>query len=390
MAKNSRRRRRDSWGSITELEKGRRYRIRYWANEGEDGYRRRSVTVRGTRLDAERMRSELMLDHSKEAPCPTVGQAWERYALPYYERLVESGDYARGTLKSSLSRWNVHIAPRWKDVSCDSVTALAMQQWIDGLGYRTAKDCMKLLRRIFNLVTKYHQNIPNVMKEEYDMPSRQRVSERDKEPWTPEELLQMWKAVYGTWLEPTVLLRGYAGLRPGESLAITVSDIEASKYMGITVCKITVDDQILANAEGPVDRTKNAQSARVAFMAGDPADRLVEICKEVGDGYLTHDGFGNWVKQERVSDNLEKVVAKHGIAKHPFKNLRKTWETAIRWEMRLPPWLSEPLMGHRLPGVTAQYYDRPSIERMAETYAEGYMRYPFGDVRDQLGPKSEC
>ena len=389
MAKNSRRKRRDSWGSITELEKGRRYRIRYWANDDEGGYRRRSVTVKGTRLDAERRRSELMLDHSKDAPCPTVGEAWKRYALPQYEKIVSEGEYSQSTLDTYKSRWNVHIEPRWGNVQCDSVTALAMQQWFDRLDYRTAVDCNKVLRRIFRLVTKYHPEIPNIMLAGYDMPSKQRVAEQDKEAWTPEELLQIWRAVYGTWLEPTVLLRGYAGLRPGESLAIKGSDIGSISHMGVTVCTIRVDDQVLAHGYGLTERTKNEQSNRVAFMAGAPAERLLDIRAEVGDGYLTHDGTGSWVKQQRVYRNLDKVIAKNDIVRHPHKNMRKTWETAVRWEMKLPPWLSEPLMGHKLPGVTGHYYDKPSMEKMAEVYAEGYLRYPFGELRDQLGPKQD-
>ena len=149
--------------------------------------------------------------------------------------------------------------------------------------------------------------------------------------------------------------------------------------MGVTICTVEVDDQILAHGIGLADRTKNKQSTRVAFIAGTPAERLAELAEEAGDGYLTNDGFGNWVKQQRVYKNLDKVIAENGIVRHPHKNMRKTWETAVRWEMKLPPWLSEPLMGHKLPGVTAHFYDKPSIERMADVYAEGYLRYPFGE-----------
>ena len=67
-----RKHRRSAWASITEVERGERYRIRYWAKGTDGQYRRRSCTVRGTRKDAERVRSELMLEHSEDAPCPTV------------------------------------------------------------------------------------------------------------------------------------------------------------------------------------------------------------------------------------------------------------------------------------------------------------------------------
>ena len=105
----------------------------------------------------------------------------------------------------------------------------------------------------------------------------------------------------------------------------------------------------------------------------------MEIVAETGDGYLTNDGLGNWVKQQRVYKAVNKMLAQAGVTMHPQKNMRKTWETAVRWEMKLPPWLSEPLMGHKLPGVTSHYYDKPSVRKMAEIYAEGYLRYPFGE-----------
>lgn len=377
MAKRSRRR--DSWGSITEVEKGSRYRIRYWA-ETESGYKRRSKTVRGTRKDAEAERARLLLEHGQDKPCPTVGQAWDRYTLPYYQSRAEAGEYSTNTISTYRSRWNAHISPRWGDVPCDAVTALDMQRWFDRLDYRTAVDCNKILRRMYKIVTKYHPQVQNVMLVGYDMPSKQRVAEQDKEPWTPDELRQIWDAVRGTWLEATVILRGYGGLRPGESLAVRGSDVNVREHMGVTVCVVKVDDQVLSHGFGLTERTKNEQSNRLAFVAGSPAKRLAEIAEEVGDGYLTNDGFGNWVKQQRVCKNLDKVIAEHDIVRHPHKNMRKTWETAVRWEMKLPPWLSEPLMGHKLPGVTAQFYDRPSLERMADVYAEGYLRYPFGEI----------
>ena len=100
MANRTRRKRRSAWASVTELEKGQRYRIRYWAKGSDGQYRRRSETVRGTAMDAERRRAELMLDHSEDAPCPTVGQAWERWALPDMERRVEGGDISVRTKPS--------------------------------------------------------------------------------------------------------------------------------------------------------------------------------------------------------------------------------------------------------------------------------------------------
>ena len=69
---------RADWGSVTELDRGRKYRLRYWT-KGSDGlYRRRSETVRGTRREAHDRLAELRVEHATDAPCSTVGECYER------------------------------------------------------------------------------------------------------------------------------------------------------------------------------------------------------------------------------------------------------------------------------------------------------------------------
>jgi hypothetical protein len=119
---------RSAWASITEVRAGECYRIRYWS-AGPDGYRRRSCTIRGTRKQAEQRRAELMLAHSDDAPCPTVGEVWERWYLPATVRRVDDGDLSEHTLMQTRSTWNRHVSPRWESVPCDAVRPLHIQQW---------------------------------------------------------------------------------------------------------------------------------------------------------------------------------------------------------------------------------------------------------------------
>lgn len=56
---------RSNWGSVTEIEKNKRYRIRYWS-ETSQGYRRASETVRGTKRQAYDRLAELRLNHSED------------------------------------------------------------------------------------------------------------------------------------------------------------------------------------------------------------------------------------------------------------------------------------------------------------------------------------
>lgn len=77
----ARKRLRDEWGSIAEIDRNRRYRIRYWGKDGNGVYRRMTCTVRGTRRDAERKRAELMLEHSEEAQRVNVDYVWEHWYM---------------------------------------------------------------------------------------------------------------------------------------------------------------------------------------------------------------------------------------------------------------------------------------------------------------------
>lgn len=63
-----------------------------------------------------------------------------------------------------------------------------------------------------------------------------------------------------------------------------------------------------------------------------------------------------------------------------MKNLRASWETALRWSLGLPPWVTERLIGHvPLSGgaVTAYHYDRPGDADLVEVMAEAYAGHPI-------------
>lgn len=96
-------RRRNSWGSVTRVAKG-RYRLRYWGTDATGTYRRMSETVDGTRRDAEGMLARRRVEHDSEHATPTVGQAYETWWVPWAERRVTDGRMARARSCSSSQR----------------------------------------------------------------------------------------------------------------------------------------------------------------------------------------------------------------------------------------------------------------------------------------------
>lgn len=368
MTKRSRKR--AAWASITELDAGERYRIRYWA-ETPQGYRRKSETVRGTRKDAERRRAELMLEHGDDAPCPTVGRVWEQWALPTYERRVDGGDMSAQSLMQFRSAWNRHASPRWADVPCDQVRPLHVQQWLDGLDHNPAERALMVLRPTLDYAVRYGLVPTNPFREKYIMPSKRTVSRRDDGVWTLEELGAVWQRIIGEWYEAAFLLAAFGGLRVGESLGVMADDVTAHDVDGQTVAMVAVQRQVPNRGTTPTDTLKTPQSRRTVAIPGRAGARLLALAA-THNGYLSGDGMGGPNTQLR----LNRAWNDANMA-HPYRNLRNSWQTNMRWSLRLPPWLIEPMMGHVGEGVTGQHYDRPQAEMFAEAVAEAYRLHPF-------------
>jgi len=369
------RHKRAAWASLAQVGP-QTWRIRFWS-EGPDGYKRRSRTVRGTRKDAERIRSELMLAHSDDAPCPTVGDVWERWALPDLGRMVEDGDLAPLTKRAHETAWRLHVAPCWEGVPCDQVRPLHVQQWISGLGYSQAQTACSTLSRVMDYAVRFEIVGHNPMREHYLMPSKSTVARADKGVWSLSELWPLWDSVRGEWWEPAFILAAFGGCRLGESMAPLAGDVERREVEGVTLAVVRVAGQVAASGTEVVP-PKTASSVRPVVIAGRPAERLCELAAVLPpDWPLSHDGMGGHQRQSR----LKEAWRRRGMA-HPFRNLRNSWQTWMRWELKVEPHFIEAMMGHKLPGVTGAHYDRPT----ADMFCDVMVRAHLGRFGTQNGP----
>ena len=367
-----RKRMRAAWASITEVRAGEVYRLRYWAS-GPDGYKRRSRTIRGTRLDAERARSELMLAHSEDAPCPTVGEVWRDHALPDLERRVADGDLAPDTVRQYRLWWDRHVQPRWGAVQCDAVRPLHVQQWLYGLTRSQAHNAMLVIAKAMDYAVRYGWAPTNPMRERYVMPGRSTVAERDKGTWTLAELGGVWERLHGTWMEPAFLLSAFGSARVGESLGVLAGEVERMELCGVPVALVPIQRQVAHHGARMAERTKTAESARWLVLVGRAASRLCDLADALPpDCPLTNDGMGGVVSQNRFTENWRKMGFEH-----PYRNLRNSWQTWMRWELGVEPHHIEALMGHKQRGTTGQYYDRPHGEQLAAVVAAAYRAKPY-------------
>ena len=373
MAKSTRRKR-SAWGSITEKERGRRYVIRYYATTDERGYMRHSETVRGTRADAERRRAELLLDHSADAPCPTVAQAWERWCWPDLERQCADGDLAPLTLKQYEKNWRLYIAPRWADVPLDQVRPLHVQQWISTMKAGPAGQSVRAMARIMDYGVRYEVIGHNPMRERYVMPSKSTIERADKGVWKLQELDGVWQRVRGQWWEPAFLLAAFGGCRLGESMAPLASDVSRAEVDGITVALVAITCQVAPSGTDVV-RCKTPQSVRTVALVGLAAERILALAADLPpDCPLTNDGLGGHQRQSRMKEAWRQMRMEH-----PFRNLRNGWQTWMRWDMKVEPHFIEAMMGHRVAGVTGAHYDRPDAEQFARVMADAYRRNRYDE-----------
>ena len=363
-----RKRQRADWGTITKVGTN-KWRLRYWAN-GSDGYKRRSKTVYGTRKDAGDALAALRVEHSQDAPVPTVGQCWERWYLPSLERRVDEGDASERTLMQYRSAWLTHVEPRWASTPADQVRPLAVQQWISTLGASAARMSVQVLRLVLDFAVRYEMITANPMNAKYVMPSKSTITVRDDGIWSLDQLGEIWRSIHGEWFESAFLLMAFGGCRVGESCAVRVDDV--SEMDGCAV--VAIERQSMQDGS-ITTRMKNKWSRRSVVVPGKAGKRLLELAA-ASDVWLMDDGTGNSAPRWRLANAWESM---RGTIDpwHPIKNLRNSWQTNTRWSLGLPPWIIEPLMGHVGEGVTGRHYDKPRVEQFVNAVSRAYEEHPY-------------
>lgn len=369
---------RSDWGSVTEVERGRRYRLRYWA-ETPEGYRRVSETVRGTRRQATDLLAQRRVEHSADAPCPTVRYAYERWWLPRAEGRLASGDLARNTFDNYATRWRRDVGPRFGDVPCDGVRPIDVQRWLDPMTQKPAVDSLALLRQVLDLAATYDVVGENVARRRYAMPRRH--EDRKDGAYALAELDAIARAARGMRSEAAVILMCFGSCRTGESLGVRPSEVAPARSHGLVLATAGIVRQVNSDASlSPDGVLKNPQSVRTVVVPPPWAARLLVLAGEAaarGDAWLCDDGCHRPLSQNRMRAEWSAAVAAAGLPARQPRAARRSWETYMRWDMRVERSMVEQMMGHALPGVTGAHYDRPDAARFVDVVAEAFAARPF-------------
>lgn len=202
--------------------------------------------------------------------------------------------------------------------------------------------------------------------------------------YTLDEIGKVLQAVHGAVIEPAVILAGLGSCRVGESLGVMCREVSLRDVRGVPVATAPIVRQV--DRDGHVtERLKNPQSSRTVVVPGPPGVRLSSIARDLAaDGmeWLCDDGTGSPISQQVLGRIWTEALGKAGIARHPFKNLRNSWETNAHWSLGIDATIIEKMMGHAGRTVTSRHYDRPDDDMFAEAAASAYLSHPFADTWD--------
>ena len=279
------------------------------------------------------------------------------------------------TKKLYESSYKVHIKPLWGDTPCDQIKPLEIQQWISSKTRGVAEIAVNVMRLIMNKATLYEVIDSNPMQNKYLMPSQGR--RLDDAIWSAEELGRIVKAVRGSWIEPAIMLMCLGSCRVGEALGPYAGEVELRNVDGVPIAVTEISRQI-TNDKKISENLKNKWSYRSVVIPGKCGVRLYEIAQSKDpDMWLTDNGVGHFAYHQKVREELVRLLEENNIPFHPLRNLRPSWQTMMRWEMGLPPWVTERLMGHVGEGVTGRHYDKPEVDEFCEVIAREYRNRPF-------------
>lgn len=362
--------RRRSWGSVTEVTRGKKYVIR-WVENTPRGRMRRSKTIWGTYREACLELDKKHVEHADDTPTPTIGRAYDMWVVPVLEHRVEMGTLAPSSYKILKRAWKDSVEPRWHDVPVDQVRAVDMQEWLLTLNRGKAQAAIKCLSNIFQRAATFMPLPMNPFGAniKYELPKTTRT--RSKDVYNLAEALEALKTLRGTAMEAPFICACFAGCRSAESLAVRCKDVTDIHVEGDSVIAVKIERQITGDGNEVTTRLKTKQSNRTTFVLPQAAQRLMQIRDEhVSQGREWLSDRGDGLPLGRIQNNnwWRGHCKRHGLRYIPWSNLRNSWRTICEIELRMPWDLCELMMGHALPGMSGAHYIRPSAEQNARVF----------------------
>lgn len=367
-----RRARRRSWGSVTEVQRGKRYIVR-WMENTDAGRKRRSKTLRCTAAEASRFLAMKEVEHGTERRTPTFGEVYAMWYRPWLERRLEAGMIKPATFERYTEVWENVCAGRWGKVPVDRLRPNGFQSWLLEQNKGNAKLAVIVMRKMLDLAMRDGHVASNALRGDYDMPTVTTKS-KPKGVYTLAEAMEGLEAVRGTSIEVPYILACFGGLRVGESCGVRTDDLGAGESDGVRFATVNVVRQMGYSGTEPVAENdlKTKLSVRTALVPEPYCDRLFAIAarrEADGSGWMADRGDGLPMNKTTLAYRINKAFGERAI---PPSNLRASWRTFGEFNWNIPYDTLEILMGHALKGVSGKHYIRPSIDVLMHSFAEPY------------------
>lgn len=362
---------RSSWGSNKPARRKGHRTLRYWADLHDGrGYMRHTKTIEGSKRDGDMELARLRIEHSGDVAAPTLRECYERWYLPDIEERL-----AHGTKKIYKSTWRSKIEPRFGDSHVTDIRPIDIQEWLSGMTKSQSSLAVKVLAAILDYPLRYELIDRNPARTKMRLPKAHGT--RDKGTYTFSDAMRIFEACEGSYCEAAILSSLFGSCRVGESLSpMAVEVVEDRSSSGVVAARFDLVRQ-MANERRIREGLKTDSSARTIVFVGRVAERMLEIRDErisCGLTWMTDNGLGEPVIQDRLNREWRRVCDESGIEHHPFMNLRNSWRTFMSWELGVDDSRLERLMGHAGKDVTSKHYDRPSVQMLIDAVADAYER----------------
>ena len=324
--------------------------------DAKTGKRKRyTKTVRGSRKDAEKVKTDLLIKAGNADVHSDV--TFGEYALSVY--LPEKRAQLKTTSYEAYERRLAqHVIPLIGDEKLCDLTAQAIRRAISSIeGPKVQREA----RRMVHMVCQHAVYNDHLQSNPCDRVQPPRVERYEPEVLDEQDIeVYLWH-FKGTRAEPIVLLALGGAFRRGEMVALNAEDID--RETGATV----IDDSIVPTNAGPErGDPKTENGFRVVHLPKAILSRLVEVMPERGPVIRRLDGKRYSPASvthvyERERDRLPEVVPRISL-----KNLRHTSLT-LSYDSGADILDVSNRAGHSGTAITARYYLRPKGERDKKT-----------------------
>ena len=353
---------RSQFGTVQAVSDG-KWRI-FW----QQGGRKRSKTIHGSREDAEIALAQHKLDSKGTVEDVTLNEYWKIAVEPTFINLSERTIYDYERL------WTVELQPRFGSCRFSQLNWRFVERNLQEIASAVVqRDSYRLLKKVCNLALRDGLLKSNPVDRSIRLKP---YKKKEKVVFLPDELFQIIEKGHKYKHFYCVMLEIGGGLRHEEACAVTQGDISRLEQGGRLYAVINIDKALTTvGGKKVLKGTKNGFSVREVVI-GEP---FASVLLSMVDRLPISDPATHQANPVTISRNWKRYCANNDIRYAPFSNMRTMFST-LHAEAGSLDSLVSLAMGHS--GGTTR-----SRNYMAQTragmilIADSYTDYMYESVR---------